>query len=98
MTASPGEWVAFGTIAVVILAGAIWSVMAGRTFHSTLGLGVALIGVAALFVTIGSPFLGAIQILVYVGGILTLMVFAVMFVAGDEEDHDLSDVRQGGDQ
>ena len=86
-----GEWIAFGIIATVILAGAIWSVLAGRTFHSALGLGVTLIGVAALFVTLGSPFLGAVQILVYVGGILTLMVFAVMFVAGDEEDHDLAD-------
>ncbi len=88
-----GEWIAFGVIASVMLAGAVWSVMASRTFHATLGLGVTLIGVAALFVTLGSPFLGAVQILVYVGGILTLMVFAVMFVAGDEEeDRDLSEM------
>lgn len=81
-----GEWVAFGVISTVILAGAIWAVLASRTFHSALGLGVALVGVAALFVTMGSPFMGAIQILVYVGGILTLLVFAIMFVAGDEEE------------
>lgn len=90
-----GEFVAFGMISLVILAGGLWSVLASRTFHSALGLGVALIGVAALFVSMGSPFMGAVQILVYVGGILTLMVFAVMFVAGDEdEEHDLSEVGQ----
>ncbi len=89
-----GEFVAYGLISVVILLGALWSVMAHRTFHAALGLGVALVGIAALFVLMGSPFLGAIQILVYVGGILTLMVFAIMFVAGDEEDRDLSEVRQ----
>lgn len=80
------EWVAFGTVAAVILAGALWSVTAKRTFHSALGLGVTLIGVAGLFFTLNAPFLGVIQILVYVGGILTLLVFAVMFVAGPEED------------
>lgn len=91
---SAGEFVVFGIISAVILSGALWAVLANRTFHSALGLGVALIGAAALFVTLGSPFLGAVQILVYVGGILTLLVFAVMFVAGDEEDHDISEVRQ----
>lgn len=82
---STGEIVAFAAAASVILFGALSAVLAQKTFHSALGLGVALIGVAGLFVTMGSPFLGAIQILVYVGGILTLLVFAVMFVAGDEE-------------
>lgn len=81
-----GETVAFSAIAAVILAGALWATMATRTFHAVLGLGVTLIGVAGLFVLLGAPFLGLIQITVYVGGILTLMVFAVMFVAGDEEE------------
>lgn len=82
------EWIAFAVPAIVILFGALWAVTAARTFHSALGLGTTLIGVAGLFVTMGQPFLGAVQILVYVGGILTLLVFAVMFVTGDEEEQD----------
>ncbi len=81
-----GQQIAFFAVAAVIIAGALWTVFATRTFHSALGLGVALVGVAGLFVTMGSPFIGVIQILVYVGGILTLLVFAVMFVTGDEEE------------
>ncbi|MCA1818536.1 MAG: NADH-quinone oxidoreductase subunit J, partial [Halobacteriales archaeon] len=49
-------------------------------------LGVFLVSVAALYVLLGSPLVGVIQVLVYVGGILTLFVFAVMFVAGDETE------------
>jgi len=80
-----GSQIAFGLIALVALGGGLFAVTAKRTFHSALGLGAALIGVAAMFIQIGSGFLGVIQVLVYVGGILTLLIFAVMFVAGDEE-------------
>ncbi|MGB1697374.1 MAG: NADH-quinone oxidoreductase subunit J [Thermoplasmatota archaeon] len=83
---TPPEWVAFGILAAVIFAGALWSVLTSRTFHAALGLGVALMGIGGLFISMGNPFIGLIQIMVYVGGILTLLVFAVMFVAGDEEE------------
>ena len=81
-----GQQVAFAIIALASLAGGLFAVTAKRTFHAVLGLGLALVGVAGMFVLVGSPFLGVIQVLVYVGGILTLMIFAVMFVAGDEEE------------
>ncbi len=82
---SLGEWVAFGAIGGLILLSGILAVSAKRTFHSVVFLGAALISVAALYISMGSDFLGVIQLLVYVGGILTLLVFAVMFVAGDDE-------------
>lgn len=81
-----GEWVVFALISAVILAGGVLSATVKRTFHAALGLGVSLIGVAALFVSLNSPFLGVIQLLVYVGGILTLLVFAIMFVVRDEDE------------
>lgn len=84
---SGSAW-AFGIIAGIILSGAYFSAVADRTFHSALGLGQSLVGVAMLYILLNAPFIGVIQILVYVGGILTLLVFAVMFVAGDEEEVD----------
>lgn len=80
------ETIVFALIATAILAGGLWSSLAARTFHSVMGLGVALVGAAALYIQLGSPFVGVFQILVYVGGILTLFVFAVMFVTGDEQE------------
>jgi NADH:ubiquinone oxidoreductase subunit 6 (subunit J) len=80
------EAVAFAAAAVTILGGGLASALAKRTFHSVMFLGVVLVAVAGLYVILGSPLVGVLQILVYVGGILTLFVFAVMFVAGDETE------------
>jgi NADH-quinone oxidoreductase subunit J len=81
-----GETVAFAAIGAVILASGLASTLVRRTFHSVMFLGVVLVSVAALYILLGSPLIGILQVLVYVGGILTLFVFAVMFVTGDETE------------
>ena len=83
-----GESVAFFATAAVIIATALLSSTARRTFHSVIWLGACLVAVGAMFVVLGSPLVGVIQVLVYVGGILTLFVFAVMFVTGDDDVKD----------
>jgi NADH:ubiquinone oxidoreductase subunit 6 (subunit J) len=83
-----GETIGFAVIAATILGCALAAVLVKRTFHSVMFLGAVLVAIAALFVLLGSPLIGVLQILVYVGGILTLFVFAVMFVTGDEEESD----------
>ncbi|MGB1587171.1 MAG: NADH-quinone oxidoreductase subunit J [Thermoplasmatota archaeon] len=84
-----GAQIAFALLSLWTLAGGMFAVTAKRTFHAAMGLGVALVGVAGIFIQLGSPFIGVVQVLVYVGGILTLFVFAVMFVAGDEEEENM---------
>ncbi len=49
--------------------------------YSTLGLLGTFLGIAGLYVTLSADFLSAVQILVYVGGTLTLILFAVMLTA-----------------
>ena len=49
--------------------------------YSTLGLLGTFLGIAGLYVTLSADFLAATQILVYVGGTLTLILFAVMLTA-----------------
>lgn len=89
MTSPSGlEAFAFLSVSAVILGSALLSVFAKRTFHSVMFLGLTLAGVGGLYVLLGSTLIGVLQILVYVGGILTLFVFAVMFVAGDETETD----------
>ncbi len=85
MSPDLGETIAFGMISAVLLGSGLASSMVKRTFHSVMFLGVALVAAASMYILLGSSLIGVIQILVYVGGILTLFVFAVMFVAGDEE-------------
>jgi NADH-quinone oxidoreductase subunit J len=81
-----GDQVAFIAIAAILVGTALASVLAKRTFHAVMFLGAMLVAMGALFIVLGSPLVGIIQILVYVGGILTLFIFAVMFVTGDDEE------------
>ncbi len=51
--------------------------------HAALYLVVTLFGVAVLFVLLEAGFLAVIQILVYIGAIAILMIFAVMLTRGN---------------
>ena len=52
--------------------------------HSCIYLLGSLIGVAGLYVTLGADFVAATQVMVYVGGIVILMLFAVMLTGGKD--------------
>lgn len=51
--------------------------------HAALYLIVALFGVAVIFVLLEAGFLAVVQVLVYIGAIAILMIFAVMLTRGD---------------
>jgi NADH:ubiquinone oxidoreductase subunit 6 (subunit J) len=70
-----------GLLALLILVGALWVVTLRNLFRAALSLGLVLLGVAALFIVLEAEFLAFVQVLVYVGAILTLIVFAVMLTA-----------------
>ena len=71
----------FGILLILILVSALWVVTLSNLFRAALSLGVVLLGVAALFILLEAEFLAFVQILVYVGAILTLVVFAIMLTA-----------------
>jgi NADH-quinone oxidoreductase subunit J len=75
-----GQAVAFYTLAAFILGFAVLVVSTKDTVHSVLFLVLDFLFVAALYVLLGAPFLAAIQILVYAGGIVVLYLFVVMLV------------------
>jgi len=68
----------FWVLSAVVLAGAVVVVTYGHLFRAALCLGVVLAGIAGLFLLLEAEFLAFVQILVYVGAILTLVVFAIM--------------------
>ncbi|MFB6162935.1 MAG: NADH-quinone oxidoreductase subunit J [Halococcoides sp.] len=77
------ELFAFALFAVVTLGGAVGVVVLEELWHAALSLGVALLAVAVLYLLAGAPLVAAIQVLVYVGGVLILISFAVMLTDGD---------------
>lgn len=87
------EQFAFYTMASIALASAVLVVTLRNTVHCALFLGLSLAGVAGVFGTLGTDFLFASQILIYVGGIAVLMIFAVMLM-GRLSDLTLRQVNQ----
>ena len=77
---SPGV-APFSLLAVLILISAWWVVALPNLFRAALSLGLVLLGVAGLFILLEAEFLAFVQVLVYVGAILTLVVFAIMLTA-----------------
>ena len=77
--------IVFLFIGFLILLAAWMMVSRSNLVHSALWLVVALFGVAVLFVLLESGYLAVIQVLVYIGAIAILMIFAVMLTRGDVE-------------
>lgn len=71
-------WTFFGILALGTLAAAVMVVRAADLVRAVLWLAVTLLGTAGLYVTLDAGFLAAIQVLLYTGGVVTLMLFAVM--------------------
>jgi NADH-quinone oxidoreductase subunit J len=75
--------------AALILWAAFMMVTRQNLVHAALFLVVTLFGVAVLFVILEAEFLAVVQVLVYIGAIAILMIFAVMLTRGqgpvDEE-------------
>jgi NADH-quinone oxidoreductase subunit J len=78
------EQVGFGLIAACLVLGALFVVSGKNLIHCVLWLGVTLATTAVLFVFLGAPFLAGIQVLLYTGGIITLMLFGVMLTRRHE--------------
>ena len=78
MAALPYEAIAFALFALVTVASSLGVVLAEDVWHSALMLGVSLLSVAIHYIMASAEFLAAMQILVYVGGVLILITFAVM--------------------
>jgi NADH-quinone oxidoreductase subunit J len=81
--------IAFAVMSLVTLGGAAGVVLARSVFASALFLILSLFGVAGLYATLDAGFLAVVQILIYVGAISVLFIFAVMLtpqVMGEETE------------
>uniref|UniRef100_A0AAU7VBB2 NAD(P)H-quinone oxidoreductase subunit 6, chloroplastic n=1 Tax=Streptosarcina moshanensis TaxID=3096259 RepID=A0AAU7VBB2_9VIRI len=67
-------------IEVGVLIGALGVVLAPTMVYAALCLGVTLVGVALVYLFLNADFLAAVQLLIYVGAINVLILFAIMLV------------------
>ena len=67
----------YGVLAFTLTA-AVSAVTRPNIFHAALSLVVTLIGVAALYLALHAEFIAVVQVLLYVGAVMTLLIFAIM--------------------
>jgi len=79
---------AFYLIAALTVAGALAAVLLKNTVHCALALTVAFAGLAFLFLQLDAQFVGFAQILVYIGAVAILVVFAILLTRGSETPKD----------
>jgi len=68
----------FYLLAGVTVAGAAGVALSRNILYSALGLLMALLGAGSLYVFLSADFVAVTQLLIYVGGVLVLILFAVM--------------------
>ncbi len=83
------ELVAFLVLAAIILLLSAMVVYARNIVHSALYLLGSFAGVAALYIMLNATFVGVAQVLVYIGAVGVLLLFAVMLTKKTimEESH-----------
>ncbi len=76
--------VVFIILAVFTLAGAVAAMALRNLVHCALALTVTFAGLAALYLQLSAEFVGFAQILVYIGAVAILIVFAILLTRGSE--------------
>ncbi len=77
---------AFIIIAATVIATAFWVVTARNLVHSAVALMGTLFGVAGLYIFLYADFMAAVQVVIYVGGIMVLIIFGVMLTQGISDE------------
>ena len=65
-------------LSVVLVGSALAVVLSKNLFHAVLWLALALTGTAGIFLLLNAEFLAAVQLLLYAGGVITIVVFAIV--------------------
>jgi NADH-quinone oxidoreductase subunit J len=76
--------VVFWILAAITVCGGLASVTLRNTVHCALALTVAFAGLALLFLNLDAQFAGFAQILVYIGAVAILVVFAILLTRSSE--------------
>src|SRR5438132_1397923 len=76
----------FWLIALLMAGSAIFVVTSRNILHAAFSLCFTFLGVGAIYIFLHADFVAAVQLIVYVGGILVLIMFAVMFSSNVVED------------
>lgn len=72
--------IVFGIIAILAIASAVFTISSKHPVHSAFALVVHFFMLAALYFTLNAQFIAVIQVLVYAGAIMVLVIFVIMLL------------------
>lgn len=72
--------VVFILLAVVTLLAAIMALQAKELIYGAISLAISFIGIGGFFVFLDAPYLAMLQIAIYVGAVVVLILFTIMLV------------------
>jgi NADH-quinone oxidoreductase subunit J len=76
--------IAFAIVAILTIAASVAAMSLRNLIHCALAMAVAFGGIALLYLQLEAQFVGFAQILVYIGAVAILIVFAVLLTRGGE--------------
>ncbi len=75
------SYIPFAILSLIAIATSMMVIVSKDIVHSALYLIGFMISIAALYITLNAQFIGVVQVLVYVGAIGILILFAVMLTS-----------------
>ncbi len=78
MAVEASAGIMFWVLAAVVLVSALLVVSMKNIFHCAIALIICLSGVAGIYILLHAEFVAAVQVLIYVGAVSVLMMFAIM--------------------
>ena len=80
----------FYVVAIATIASALWILTSRNIIHAAIGLLFTLFGVGGMYLMLASDFLGFLQLFIYIGATMVLIMFGIMLTRreekGSEED------------
>ena len=68
----------FGILVTIIVVPVVYVVFTGNIIRAAFAFAVSLLGLAALYACMNAGFMAVVQILIYAGGVVVLLIFGVM--------------------
>lgn len=88
--------IVFILLAAVTLLAAIMALQAKELIYGAISLAISFIGIAGFFVFLDAPYLAMLQIAIYVGAVVVLILFTIMLVRREEME-EVTDRPEGGE-
>jgi len=83
---SLGEAWLFWILGPLMVLAALGLLFAQKAVHAAMSMAVVMISLGGVYVALGAPFLGVVQVFVYTGAIMMLFLFVLMLIGVDASD------------